>query len=639
MIVEPLNINVDYNLIGGFLRGLKPDPLMTVSEWADAKRFLPPESARPGPFKMSLTPYNKEISDRLSVSDPAQMIILKKSSQVGATETGNNWLGYVIDLAPGNFLYVMPTDALMKKTSKTRIQKMIDTTPSLTVKVRAQKSRDNANTMLEKYFEGGGVTMIGANSPVGLASTPIRFVYMDEIDRYPMNVGGEGSALSLAETRTVTYGSSKKIFLTSTPTLKGKSAIDNEFQETGQRHYYVPCPYCNHMQVLHFENLKYTIKEWDKTCYECEGCHELIPERFKPSMLASGKWRAHFPENEDGLTYGYHINALYSPYGMYSWGMMAKEYEKAKKDTSKMISFVNTKIGEVYEGEKGDVPEWEKLYDRAHNEDNDCERNKPFKWVTFITAGIDVQGDRIELEIVGWGKNKESQSIDYRVLTGNPQSMEVWKELEKVVNETWEREDNMIMPIRFMAIDSGNFTSYVYDFVKRFSSDKVISIKGDQRLDTYIRAPRSLEYSRAGKKLGKIKVWGIGVGVIKGETYGFLKQEIDRETGEIPFGYCHFPTRDTTYFRGITAEELISVVNKKGYPENVWHKKYKRNEPLDCRVYARAAAYIVGMDRWDEEQWEEEWKESAWAKEETGKESEEQVIEVRKSPFWNNRRR
>lgn len=286
---------------------------MSLSEWADENRILPQESAEPGRFRTSRTPYCKEIMDKLSITDPAQNIIVIKGSQLGFTEIGNNWVGYVIDVAPAPMLYVMPTDAMMKSTSKKRIKPMIESTPRLALKIKPARAKDSGNTILEKEFEGGFLKMIGANSPVGLASVAIRFVYYDEIDRYPLDVGGEGSVLALGDTRTSTYGDRSKRFRTSTPTRKGQSQIDNEYQKTGQREYHVPCPLCSAMQTLKFTQLRYDKGKYQEIMYECEHCIEKFSERHKTKMLAGGQWIAKKPELEDGITFGYFINAMYSP--------------------------------------------------------------------------------------------------------------------------------------------------------------------------------------------------------------------------------------------------------------------------------------------------------------------------------------
>lgn len=591
--------------IAGFLRGLTPDPLLTVSEWADQFRYLPQESAEPGKFKMSRTPYMEEIADRLSVGDPAQEIVFEKSSQIAGTETGNNWLGYVIDIAPSAMLYVMPTDTMMKDTSKNRIQKMIETTPSIRHKIKPARAKDAHNTIQFKEFEGGFFKGVGANSPVGLASTAVRYVYLDEIDRYPMSVGGEGSAIDLAKTRTATYGARRKIFLTSTPTLAGTSAIDLAFEKTGQRHYHVPCPFCGSLQTFKFEQLRYekeNIKSADfKVEYECEHCNELIAERHKTKMMSKGhgQWIPAKPENENGLVYGYHLNALYSPYGWYSWVDLIKDYEAAQNDIPKMITFTNTKLGIVY-SDKGDKPDWEALWLKREK----YKMNTPFGEVAFLTAGVDVQGDRLEVEIVGWIKGKKSQSIDYRVLFGNTSEDAVWKQLDAVLNETWIREDNCALTISKMAIDTGYNTQHVYNFCRRHNISRVIPVKGQATQMIMVSHPKAVDVSEKGKAIGKMKIFNIGVSLIKSELYGWLK--LNPATDEtFPDGYCHFPEYDETHFRSLTAEECKMTTNKKGNPVYEWVVKYKRNERLDCRVYARAAAAVIGIDRFSAKYWDE----------------------------------
>ncbi|MBC7535193.1 MAG: phage terminase large subunit family protein [Ferruginibacter sp.] len=591
--------------VAGFMRGLTPDPLLTVSEWADEFRLLPQVSAEPGKFRMSKTPYMKEIIDHLSVNDPAQEIIFKKAAQIGATESGNNWLGYMIGIAPTSMLYVMPTDSMMKDTSKNRIQKMIDDTPSLKAKIKPSKSKVSNNTIQFKEFEGGFFKGVGANSPVGLASTAVRNVYLDEIDRYPLSVGGEGSAIDLAKTRTSTYGARRKMFLTSTPTMEGTSAIDLAFKKTGQRYYNVPCPHCGVLQVLNFEQLRYdkkAIKTKDFTVvYECPECEQEIPERFKPKMLADGKWIPTVPDNEDGLVFGYHLNALYSPYGWYSWVDMVKDFEDAQNDIPKMITFTNTKLGEVY-SDKGEKPDWQVLWSKREL----YKMNVPFSSVAFLTAGVDVQADRLEVEIVGWMKGKKSQSIDYRILFGDTAQTDVWKQLDAMLNESWTREDDCVLTIAKMAIDTGYNTTHVYDFCRKHTIHRVIPIKGQARQMIMISHPKAVDVTAKGKAINNVKIFNIAVSLIKSELYGWLKLMPNSDGSETyPDGYCHFPQYDEQHFRSLIAEECKQVTNKKGQISYEWMVKYKRNERLDCRVYARAAAAVVGMDRFNDKYWDE----------------------------------
>jgi phage terminase large subunit GpA-like protein len=419
------------------------------------------------------------------------------------------------------------------------------------------------------------------------------------------------------------------MFITSTPTKKGESIIDKEFEKTGQRYWNVPCPHCSALQDLKFEQLRWDKGKYNEVYYECEHCNDKIYERSKTIMLLNGIWIPKFPELEDGITFGYHINALYSPYGWYSWAKMAKEYDEAIDDLPKYIAWVNTKKGECYETE-GDSPAWESIYNKREN----YKLNIPNEKVVFITAGVDIQKDRIEVEIVGWGKGKQSWSIDYRVLLGNTESESnpVWDELAKIVDEFWTREDGAVLPLHLMAVDSGNNTTVVYDFCRKFPVTKVIPIKGFDKMAIMVSPPKAVDTARSGKKITGVKCWSVGVSLIKTEIYGWLKlQHIDNE--EYPNGYCHFPMYDETHFKSLTAEKVEYVKNKKGYTVPSWVKHYARNERLDCRVYARAAANVLGIDRLTDHAWDKLWMDTKDMIPETTQKSTPKTNK-KKSNFW-----
>lgn len=590
-----------FDLITGFIEGLRPEPRLLVSEWADAYRILDSKAAaEPGPYRCARTPYWIQPMNDLSVTNIVRKVVIMKGAQVGATEIGLNFIGYVIDVAPGPFLGVMPTDETVKRNSKMRIAPMIAASPRLSEKVKPSRSRDSGNSINQKEFPGGVLILTGANSGVGLRSMPARFLMLDETDGYPMDVDGEGSPIGLAEQRTATY-SNKKILEISTPTVHGRSIIEADFSTTDQRYYHVPCPYCGTLQILQFENLKWENGKWHTAGYQCAHCNEMIAERFKTQMLAAGTWIAMFPENASHFVVGYHISALYSPFGWKSWAEIAEQWDKAQGDDNKLKLFYNTVLGETWK-EKTDAPDWERLYERA----TDYPRNRPFKEVVFLTAGVDVQSDRIELEIVGWMPGRKTQQIDYRVITGDTAKKPVWDELSKVVNESWEREDGVSLPLRLMAVDSGYNSAVVYAWSRKHTFSRVVPVKGSEKLEAYFSPPRAVDTAKHGKKIGKQKVWHVGVGFIKTETYGFLRQAQDPDTKVIPEGFCYFPKNDPHYFRGLTAEVQQLKRNNRGYIASVWVKKYDRNEPLDCRVYARAAAAIIGMDRWSPERWIQE---------------------------------
>lgn len=584
----------DLTLAKGFFDGLKPVPRMTVSEWADKYRYLAPtSSAEPGLYRSDRTPYLKEIMDKLSANDPCQEVVFIKGAQVGATEAGFNWLGYIIDVAPGPTLIVAPTDGMSKRNSKMRLDPMIEATPRLKSKIVPPRSREGGNTTMQKDFPGGTVVMTGANSAVGLRSMPVAKLFLDEVDGYPIDLEGEGSPIDLARARTRTFAR-RKIFIVSTPTVEGQSVVDSEFQDSDQRRFFVPCPECDHMQHLKWDNLKWEPGAPETALYFCEGCGVGIEERFKSYMLTRGEWRATNPNYTNTLKFGYHINSLYSPYGWYSWAEAADDWEKAEGNITKQKTFINTVLGETYK-EKGEAPPWENLYNRRLP----YKLNSPTAEVGLITAGVDVQKDRLELEIVGWCRGKKSYSLDFRVLVGDTSSQEVWDELAQVVGETWTREDGVQLNLNMMAIDTGYNTQYVYDFCRRFDVTRVVPVKGNDKQQMIIAPPRSVDVTKSGKKIGRVKVWHVGVGMVKSEIYGNLRQEI-LEDGRVPNGYCFFPQYDQHFFRGMTAEQLEIQINNRGYREYVWKKKYDRNEPLDCRVYARAAASVVGIDRHDD---------------------------------------
>jgi phage terminase large subunit GpA-like protein len=592
--------------IKGFLDGLRPVKRLTVSEWADSFRMLPSVgAAEPGPYRTDRTPYMREIMDCLSETSDVREVVFMKAAQIGATEAANNWIGYIIDIAPAPSMMVMPTDDTVKRNSRIRIDPMIQETPTLRERIKPARSRDSGNTVFSKDFPGGVLVMTGANSAVALRSMPVKNLILDEVDGYPLDLDGEGSPVELARARTRTFAR-RKILLISTPTVEGQSVIEAEFQTTDQRYYQVPCPHCGVMQALEFEQL---VTETGKTVYDYQGspptavyykcthCSELIEERMKMHMLPQGQWVSFVPENYSQHRRGYHLNSLYSPLGFYSWLELSMDYLKAKTSNDTLKTFFNTVLGKTW-AEPGESPPWENLYNRREN----YALNAPPAEVAFITAGVDVQKDRLELEIVGWCKGKRSYSIDYRVLLGDTAQLDVWEQLAAVVSETWERADGVLVPLSVMAIDAGYNTSHVYTFCRRFDATKVIPTKGQEALGVVVSPPRQVDTSRSGKKVGGVKVWGVGVSVVKSEIYGWLRQEI-AEDGTPPPGYCHFPQYDQHFFKGLTAEELKFRIVR-GFRKYEWVKKYERNEPLDCRVYARAAASVVGMDRFQDHHWD-----------------------------------
>ena len=588
-----------------FQSGLKPSEVLTVSQWSDKYRILSKKaSSESGIYRTSRTPYMKEIMDCLSDTSPIQSIVFMKGSQIGATEIGNNWIGYTIDHAPAPFLAVQPTLDLAKRNSKQRIGPLIEECPRLARKVLPKKSRDSSNTILLKEFPGGLLVLTGANSASGLKSLPCKKLFLDEVDEYPVDLEDQGDPISLARKRTTTF-SKRKEYMCSTPTMEDASRIATEFKETDQRYYFVPCPRCNEFQVLVWEQVKWKDGDHLKAWYVCVHCDGKIQNWEKTKMLPSGKWKPTAPDKSQGKTRGYHLNELYSPVGWMSWGELAADYIKAKKrqdegSNEEIKTFTNTALGLTYK-EIGESPDWKRLYEKREM----YTINTIPSGVIFLTCGVDIQKDRIELEVVGWGRGKISHSIDYRVIRGDTSTLtnECWDELDKVVGEVWENEAGFEVPLKLMAVDSGYNTSTVYSWVRRHPNTKVVAIKGSDNMNTAVGLPKDVDIKKGKKRIRRaLKLIMVGSNLIKEEIYGFLKLESPDEGKPEPQGYCHFPQYGEDYFKMLTAEERQKKVVR-GFPKYEWVKIRNNNESLDCRVYARAAATMVGIDRFKDAHW------------------------------------
>lgn len=526
------------------------------------------------------------------------------------SEALNNWKGYVMDIAPGPSLFVQPTIDLAKRYSRTRIQPMIDATPSLREKVADPKSRDSGNTMLMKDFPGGQLILGGANAASGLASMPIQNLGGDEIDRWPLDVDEEGNPLEIVEARTRTFGSRKKHAWTSTPGRAGTSAIWRKWEDSSQNHLKLPCPHCGHRQTLEWERMRWDEKDPGlpvklnvPPVLICAECGEGISEDTKawwydPEVWDDDWWEPVFPDRVQHQ--GYHCNALYAPLGWFSWVDAVVKFVKAQDNPALMQPFVNTVQALPYNND-GEAPDWEALYSRREG----YEIGTVPDGVVFLTCGVDVQADRLELEVVGWGPGMESWSADYQVLAGDTAQPAVWRELSKFVRSEFGRGDGQRLPIRMTAIDSGYRSQEVYRWVRTQAGNRVIAIKGVPTQTSVIGTPSRVEVLRNGKAMrGGVKVWPVGIDTAKSELYGWLRRRPPEDEAEgLPHGWCHFPQYGQEWFQQLTAERLENTIDRRGYPRFEWVKTRPRNEALDCRVYARAAAALVGADRWSDERW------------------------------------
>jgi phage terminase large subunit GpA-like protein len=582
-------------LLGALSRGLRVPPKLLVSEWAARYRQLSSEaSAERGQWRNR--PFQAEPMDCLSPTHLCERVVLMCASQLMKTEILVNFVGYIIDQDPGPILFVEPREEDAKTLSKDRIAPMLRDTPQLAGKVADVRSRDAKNTTLHKGFQGGHLTFVGAISPAALAMRPIRYCLLDEVDRYPVSAGTEGDPVMLAVRRTDEFAYNKKIIEASTPTIEGASRIARAYEASDQRKPYVPCPFCGEFQVLQFAGLEWPSGKPDEAQYRCGACRELIPHHKKTWMLESGKWIAHNPGSK---VPGFWISQLYST--RRSWGAIAEEFLEAIKTQETLKVFTNTVLAETWK-EKGEAPEWKRLHDRREP--------YPLGFVPerglLLTAGVDVQKDRLEGRVYAWGRNFENWVVDSYVLTGDTSREEVWHLLREKLNLSYPHESGAQMSLVSMAVDSGYETQAVYRWARRTADSRVMVVRGSSIPSSVpLSTPRPVDVNMNGRKIKRgLKLYIVGTGHYKSELYGWLRQERPAEDEGFPVGFSHFSEQlDEEFFRQLTAEELVTRVNKNRYRIHEWVKTRERNEALDTAVYARAAAAKIGIDRYTERNW------------------------------------
>jgi phage terminase large subunit GpA-like protein len=432
---------------------------------------------------------------------------------------------------------------------------------------------------------------------------PVRYLFLDEVDAYPPSADDEGDPVALAEARTRTFSWRRKVFLASTPTIKGLSRIEREYEASDQRRYFVPCPHCRHPQHLIFERLRWDKGAPETAAYVCEGCERPIAEHHKTKMLGNGEWRP-TATPVDPLSIGFHLSSLYSPVGWLSWERIAREWEACQSSDEAKRSFINTVLGETW-AETGEAPDWLRLYERR---EDSAHGTVPMGGL-FLTAGADVQKDRIEVSIWAWGRGLESWLVDHIVVDGGPGEAATWAELSALLGRTWPHEGGAEIGLSRLAIDTGYEAPAVYAWARRAGSAQVIAVKGVEGFNRSapVSGPSYVDATEGGRKIRRgAKLWTIAVATFKSETYRFLRSATPVDGEAYPAGTIHLPRQvDAEWVKQLVAEQLVTVKTKRGFTRLEWQKLRERNEALDCRVYARAAAWIGGADRWHERKWRE----------------------------------
>lgn len=580
-----------------FIEGLRsaiPEGALTVSMWAETRRVVSLERvanpALAGSWRNDRTPYLVGVMN--AVNNPSvNEILFFKSSQVGGTEAGNNIIGYYIDIDPATILYVAETEPKARAWSVESFAPMIRDTPALASIFGDAKERDSSNMIEAKAFRGGHFALGWATSPSTLSSRPRRVVVTDETWAF---VGTkEGDAVKLAEARTKTAGSERKIIHITTPrdkytggtTKDGKPELHpmlNMWEQSSQEKYFVPCPHCNEFQFLEWKNVRWD-KDPDEAYYVCvSGCVIEHDEKF--GMLSKGEWRSLNPDYV-GNRRGFWINELYSPFT--TWGEMASAFLEAKKHRDTLKVFINTRLAEPWEEKDEEIEFGDLKFNQTH-----YEAQVP-RGVLVLTAGVDIQDDRIEIEVVGWGKDFESWSIAYHVIEGSPGLFDVWDDLYDYLTSEFEGANGEIFKIRAAGIDTGgHHTDKTYSFCKANKGRRWYALKGSSLYNQpIVSRPKTVE-----KNGVKIRLFSVGTDTAKDEIFSYLRVQPENDhSDEILPGFCHFPeSYDESYFKQLCAEKKVTRY-KMGVAHHSYEKvtKSARNEALDCRVYAIAARNIL----------------------------------------------
>lgn len=566
----------------------RPRERLPVSEWADRHRLLSSkQSGESGRWRTARNPILREIMDAMSLHSPVREIVVMKSSQVGVTEAMVNVIGYVMNHAPCPVMVLMPTLDARDTWKVQKLNPLLQETPAVRDILGGLRARDAANTKDVIDFPGGVLFLAGGNSPNSYAQRSVRVLMMDDLDRFPGEIGSEGDPVSLARGRCKAYPR-YKLMLVSTPTIKGASLIEREYQQTDQRKYHVPCPACGHMQPLVWANLKWdqATKPPSRAWYECEACGTAIDEHHKPAMLAAGRWIATAPGAQRR---GYHVSALYAPIGLGpSWLDLARQFLAAKDDPGQLKAFLNTQLGETWEDRTSQL----KTHDLEQRMEASVKLGEITPGIAALTAFVDTQDTWLDITLLGWHE-RGYRIIDWHQIQGDTARQEVWDQLADWINAPRRNAFGREMRIAAVGIDSrGHRGEQVRAFVLR--TDLKVRVYACQGATTRMGRPIATspsypDKSATGKPLRTgYGIWNIGTEYCKDFIYSHLAADGERPLEERVF---RFPDGlPTAYFDGLLSEtynpETRRYERKKG-------ARYKRNEPLDGLV----GAWAIGHHR------------------------------------------
>ncbi|AHK11735.1 terminase large subunit [Shewanella sp. phage 1/44] len=600
-----------------FITSLKPPPKLNLVEWADKYRYLPDNSAEPGRWKTDRVEPARQ--PMLSASDPhVQEITIMSCIQLMKTELMINIALYFVHQEPSPLMYVAPKKELGEAWSKERFVKSCKATPVVR-DIFADNRRGEGNTILQKQFPGGQLSVVSARNPDDLAMRACRVMMFDECDKYPANTGagdggsgGEGDPMAVAWGRATTYGKRAKKITACSPTVQGKSRIEQEYLKSNQGVYHQPCKHCGFAKELtwldvvipHDPDTGEMMHEQSHILCDSDngGCGTVWTEGDRLWSIRNGFW--HIKKPKVTWHHGYKVTSLASPFTPVI--TLAKEFMDALGNSQLLKAFYNTRMAQTWK-EIGDQPDWQRLYDRREHYSVD----RVPEGVLMITCGIDVQKLGIFFEYTGWGRRKENWSLDKGYIAGDIESDEMKEQIYAIVDRMWKSHTGVNIPTERTCLDSGYRTQRCYAIVREYVGEKLVAVKGEKEgnLKTILGTPTPVDVNINGVRHSRgLMLWKVGSSVTKEQIYSWLNLEkpTDEKLKEgklYPSGYCHFPEYDEEYFKQITAEQYLRVENKRGFVQYVWDKTRKDNHFLDCRVYSRAGAAMLQIDRMTENDW------------------------------------
>jgi phage terminase large subunit GpA-like protein len=596
-------------------RGLRRDPDVKPSDWAQKYRVVAEgTSAHPGKWDNARTPFLVEIMDRMSPADPARRITLAKSVQVSGSEGISNVLGWIIDVAPGPTLVVHPTIEAGRDWTVEKFEPTIEATKRIGRKIRdvTVRGRDGS-TLKRKRFPGGSIVVTGANSPAGLRQKSIRTLICDDVDEFPLTIGGQGDPLELARARKTSFeksGQDKELDV-STPTVKSVSRIWRQFEAGTQGRWHVPCPHCDAEQVLEFGaketwGLKFNDTAPHRAHYVCRvnGC--IIQHWQLEGMNARGRWihAMPFPGREPS----YHLSSLVSPFT--TWDHIAAKWVDAQGDPEKLKAFINLQLGEPWD-ETGDRPKVDELLARRET----WEPSAVPRGVLFITLTADVQGDGIWYHRLGWGRDRQSWSLEHGFLPGDTgtEHGSAFVALDQLIKRRLRDEFGNQRAADAIGIDANYQTDAVVAFCKTRLNCYPVRGEDGWKQPIWNNRPSPREFTERGKARRKgAKTYPVGTWPAKQRHYGSLKVKKQDEATEYPPSYQHFNQDwSESDFRQLLSEVYAIQRNRKtGKVTQGWHQIEQDNHLLDCTVYGIALAEKLGMSTKSPAEWE--WLERKW---------------------------